>query len=256
MKKTFLSFITIIFSSLIVFADNNEDLFNACKKGDFEAVKNAVSNGANVNAADKEGHTPIGHSFFWPDIVGYLLDHGADVSNSVVLQNASTFYCEETFKLLLSKGIDINKPITIQSTVDMAATYKKLLDAENAKGKAANKYMIKAYEKLMNDAGAPKQISNTLYPFFAALGSSNKTIINELVKANADFKVQTTDGQSSIGKFVLSVRSPEMLVTYINESVKTLEGRGYKIPEWFKNLDKSKFMTPSEVYVFKRTAKK
>ncbi len=247
MKKIFTYSIVMLFTVLTAYADKNEDLFNACKQGDFEAVKSAVAQGASVNATDNEGHTPISHSFFWSEIVGYLMDNGADISNSVVLQNAGTFYCEETFKLLLAKGADINKSVTITSTVDMAATYKKLLDAEKAKGDDANETMLGVYEKMMKDAGAPQKITTTMYPFFAAIGSSNKGIINELVRVNANFNVRADDGQTSIGKFVLSVRTPEVLLSYITVSAKGLEGRGYKIPDWFTKLDNSKFMTPSEV---------
>ncbi len=247
MKKLILSIITTAIISMNVFADSNEDLFNACKKGDIEGVKSAIANGANVNATDNDGNLPISHSFFWPEIVNFLIDKGADVSNSVALLNSGTFYCEETFKLLLSKGVEINKPVILKSTVDMAAAYKKALDAENAKGKDANKALIKAYEKLMKDAGPPKQVSSTAYPFFTALGSGNKAILDEMVRVNTDFKALTEDGQSAMGKFVLSVRSPEVLVSASRESVKTLEGRGYKIPDWFINMDISKFYTPAEV---------
>ena len=157
------------------------------------------------------------------------MDNGADISNSVVLQNAGTFYCEETFKLLLAKGADINKSVTITSTVDMAATYKKLLDAEKAKGDDANETMLGVYEKMMKDAGAPQKITTTMYPFFAAIGSSNKGIINELVRVNANFNVRADDGQTSIGKFVLSVRTLEVLLSYITVSAKGLEGRDIKL---------------------------
>ena len=195
MKKIFIYSIVFLVTILTAYADKNEDLFNACKQGDFEAVKSAIAQGASVNATDNEGHPPISHSFFWPEIVGYLMDNGADISNSVVLQNAGTFYCEETFKLILSKGADINRPVTITSSVDMAATYKKLLDAEKAKGDDANETMLGVYEKMMNDAGAPKQITTILYPFFTALGSSNKVIINELVRVNVEIPAHLTAEQ-------------------------------------------------------------
>ncbi|HRD37826.1 MAG TPA: hypothetical protein PLC65_04275, partial [Bacteroidia bacterium] len=68
MKSKLWAFVFSVFA-ISVFADSNEDLFAACKQGDLDKVKKAINNGADVNAIDAEGHSPIGHSFFWPEIV-------------------------------------------------------------------------------------------------------------------------------------------------------------------------------------------
>ncbi len=60
----------------------NNALFLACKNGDLDAVRRSVADGANVNATDKDGATPL----HWAvdqgskDIVEYLVEHGADAT--------------------------------------------------------------------------------------------------------------------------------------------------------------------------------
>ena len=69
----------------------NIGLFHAAKKGKLEQVRYAVENGADVNAADEEGITPlmaaaIGDDFFEPAheghlaVVKYLVEQGANVN--------------------------------------------------------------------------------------------------------------------------------------------------------------------------------
>ena len=62
-KKNFL----LVIVTSIFFAFTNvhaqDDLFKACMQGDFEGVKSAVEAGADVNALDANGNTPIAASF-------------------------------------------------------------------------------------------------------------------------------------------------------------------------------------------------
>jgi len=245
MKNKILLLMVLSVISIKLFSDSNEDLFNACKQGDFEKVKKALSKGADVNAVDAEGHTPIGHSFFWPEIVGHLIDNGANPSVSVVMLNSCTFYCEETFKVLMAKGVNPQKSIVVGG--GKATVFNKLLDDEKAKGDAADKEKIKYYEKLIKSAGKNTPTSFTVYPFFAAIGSGNKVIVDELVKNKTNFKFIGEDGISAIGKYVQSVRTAEVYMSYIANTATALESRGYKVPDWFKKIDQSKYYTPTEV---------
>lgn len=245
MKNKVLLFVALSLFSIKVFSDSNEDLFEACKQGNLEKVKKALSKGADVNAVDAEGHTPIGHSFFWPEIVGHLLDNGADASISVVMLNSCTFYCEETFKVLMAKGVDPQKSIKVGG--GKVTVFNKLLDDEKAKGEGADKEKIKYYEKMIKSAGKNIPTTFTVYPFFAAIGSANKVIIDELVKNKVNFKFVGEDGLSSIGKFVQSVRTADVYMSYIASTATALESRGYKVPDWFRNIDQSKYYTPAEV---------
>ncbi len=64
-------------------------LFEACNELDFEKIKQAVANGANVNAIDKNGDTPICNVLdfvedyeddFLIEILDYLIEKGADIN--------------------------------------------------------------------------------------------------------------------------------------------------------------------------------
>jgi len=244
MKSKLWAFVFSVFA-ISVFADSNEDLFAACKQGDLDKVKKAINNGADVNAIDAEGHSPIGHSFFWPEIVGHLLDKGANPTGSVVMLNSCTFYCEETFKLLCSRGVDPQKPIKVGGVT--SDVFNKMAEAEKAKGKDADKAKIKYYEKLAKSVAKASPASYTVYPFFAAIGSCNKVIIDQLVSSKVNFGFVAEDGLNAIGKYVMSVRTAEVFISYIASTATALETRGYKVPEWYRAIDKGKYYTPAEV---------
>src|SRR6185436_15449372 len=88
----------------------------------------------------------ISSAFMWPEVTEYLLGKGADGNGGdfPALVNAATYYSVDVMKLLLKAGADPNKLASV--TVDLAGPMKKLLADEKAKGKQANKYMVKAYE--------------------------------------------------------------------------------------------------------------
>lgn len=103
------------------------------------------------------------------------------------------------------------------------------------KGKDADKAKIKYYEKLAKSVAKATPASYTVYPFFAAIGSCNKVIIDQLVSRKVNFGFVGEDGLSAIGKYVMSVRTAEVFILYsINPTA--LETRGYKVPEWYHLL--------------------
>ena len=53
-------------------ATSQEDLVRACQSGNFEGVKKAIADGAQVNTLDVAGNAPLAYAFFWPDIVKYF----------------------------------------------------------------------------------------------------------------------------------------------------------------------------------------
>jgi ankyrin repeat protein len=125
-------------------------LSNAVRKGNVNAVKKLLNNGASVNQADKYGGTPliIASGLGRADIVKLLLAKGANVNKANNNGNTPLYIASreghpEVVKVLLAApGIDVNKagkdgatPLIIASWKDHAEVVKLLL----SKGANINK---------------------------------------------------------------------------------------------------------------------
>ena len=57
--------------------DNDTLLHTACKNGNMKAVKHLLEIGADVNAKNNKGHTPLYYAQNNPKLAVYLIAHGA-----------------------------------------------------------------------------------------------------------------------------------------------------------------------------------
>lgn len=94
---------------------SNEEFVKAVEKGEIESVRKLLETGANVEATDKIGFTPLSHAAYNgnSEMTALLIEHGADVNNSNTLGIPPLAYaiCYGGFdvaELLLEKGADIN----------------------------------------------------------------------------------------------------------------------------------------------------
>jgi palmitoyltransferase len=92
--------------------DATRELKLAASEGDFEKVRSLVEAGVDANAADEHGSGTL--LTFHPEIVTYLLDHGAD-PNSQTNENGSSVLAGLAFvnkidcvRILLQRGADPN----------------------------------------------------------------------------------------------------------------------------------------------------
>ncbi len=113
MKSTIFAFL-LIFTCLFSWANPNDNLYKAIIKNDIDGVKKAIAAGADVNAFDKNGNTPLCTAVFSTDIMNELINAKADVNKFDAAKRinpliaAADWGMVDAIKLLLDKGADIN----------------------------------------------------------------------------------------------------------------------------------------------------
>ncbi|HQQ97876.1 MAG TPA: ankyrin repeat domain-containing protein [Cyclobacteriaceae bacterium] len=233
-KKPWL--LVLVLLSVQVLAQNNDELIKASLAGDVDKVKSLVEAGANVNYTDANGNTPVGVAYLSPEVTQYLISKGADVNGGFPsLVSASRYYSIDVMKMLLKAGADPNKPGVIK--VDMAGPVRKLLEDEKAKGKKANKTIVKIYEEQL--AKMPAGNTLTFSALQWAVGMTNcKECIQLLLDAGAktDFKSSITGG-NIIHELAFNWVPISQRANSIAANIPYLEKAGMGIPNWYRNIN-------------------
>jgi ankyrin repeat protein len=234
--------VLVLLSSTSLFSQTpNDDLIKVSLAGDVSAVKKLVESGADVNYKNAQAQTPLSVAFWHKDVIEYLLSKGADVNggDSPALVSAARFYAVDEMKTLLKAGADPNKPAVVK--VDMAAGVRKALEDEKAKGKKANKYMVKAYEDQLSKMPAGNTI--TTYPLAAAIEGTNCLECMQLL-LNAGAKTDIGNaiiGGNLIHDATFSYKSEEERNQNIQANVPYFDKAGMGTPEWYKTLNVSSY---------------
>ena len=108
--------LTTIAAVLVVgCGESPKDIWEAAKQGNLEAVKQHLADGADVNAKDKYGLTPLHHAAWQGrnEIVELLIANGADVNAKDVDGGTPLHYAawqgrNEIVELLIANGADVN----------------------------------------------------------------------------------------------------------------------------------------------------
>jgi ankyrin repeat protein len=241
-----LKLLALTFISFQLSAQDNDALIKACLAGELSSVKKNVEGGANVNFKNGSGQTPISVAYLWPNITEYLISKSADVNSGdyPALVGASRYYSLEVMKMLLKAGADVNKVAEVK--VDIAGAMRKALEDEKAKGKKANKYMVKAYQDQIDKMPASNAITFTALQ--NALDTNCKECVELLLNAGAkvDFKNSVTGG-SAIHEIASTWVSNEQRAAGIQTNIPYLEKAGLAIPEWYKNLPISTMGNMSDI---------
>jgi ankyrin repeat protein len=219
----------------------NDELIKASGGGDLLTVKKLIEGGADVNFKNAGGATPVSSACLWPEVTEYLLSKGADANGGdyPALVNAANSYSVDVMKLLLKAGADPNKIAEVK--VDLAAGVRKALEDEKAKGKQANKYMVKAYEDQLK-----KMPPGNAMKFSALSNALTNTNCEECVEillnagAKTDFKNAVTGG-NSVHDVAFNWQPVEARMTRIKAIIDYYEKAAIPVPEWYRNLDVSTF---------------
>ena len=227
----------LLFFTLYSFAQDNDALIKACSAGDLTGVKTNVDGGANVNFKNAGGATPVSSAFMWPEVTEYLLGKGADPNGGdyPALIQAAYFYSVDVMKLLLKAGANPNKVAEVK--VDLAAGVRKALEEEKAKGKKANKYMVKAYEDQLK--AMPPGNTMTFTALGQAIAYTNcEECIELLLNAGAktDFKSPITGG-NAVHEVAFNWVSAEAYIARHKGIVDYYDKASLPVPDWYRNLD-------------------
>ena len=225
-------------SSVILLAQTpNDDLIKASYGAPLGTVKTLVEGGADVNYKNAQGQTPISLSYFSPEITEYLLSKGADPNGGDYpsLVTAPRYYSVDVMKLLLKAGADPNKAGVIK--VDQAAGVQKLLDDEKAKGKKANKAIVKAYQDMLDKM--PKGNTMTFTALQNTVGYTNcKECVELLLNAGAKTDFKSTNGGGNLLHEIATAYAPlDQRAAAVVATGPALEKYGFLIPDWYKELN-------------------
>jgi ankyrin repeat protein len=92
--------IVAVFLSAVSFMVAAQDIFQAARGGNVEAIKSAIEKGESVNASDARGFTPLILAVYndQPTAVDFLLKHGASVAQADGSGNTALMGAERSFK--------------------------------------------------------------------------------------------------------------------------------------------------------------
>lgn len=156
--------------------------------GDAETLKILITLGADVNAADKDGLTPIMLAAWrpYPDAVNTLLDAGADLGintkNGELLLDLAARGLEKLFSRMIENGANLSGPYQNGGT---------LLHS------AAGGSSLKIVETLVNKGFDPNKKDRFGWaPLHIAVEQGQKEIISFLLKKGADINARNILGET------------------------------------------------------------
>lgn len=236
--KTMKLIVFLIWSSVICSGQTpNDDLISASSRGELAKVKSLTEGGADVNFKNDKGATPVSSAYLWPEVTEYLLSKGGDANggNYPALLNAASFYSVDVMKILLKAGADPNRAGEIK--VDVGAPVRKLLEDEKAKGKKANKQVIKIYEDQL--AKLPADNIMRYYALGNVLINTNcEECMEVLLAAGAKTEFTgTITGGNAIHEIAISWQAAEARVARVKAIIDYYEKNMIPVPEWYKNMD-------------------
>ncbi len=246
MKRIIIMLFGVLITCMVT-AQDNDAVIKAAFGGDFETVKKNVEGGSNVNYTNALGQTAISVAYLWPEITSYLISKGADVNSGSypALVAAPRYYAVEVMRLLLQAGADPNKVAEVK--VDVAAPVRKMLEEEKAKGKKANKYLVKAYEDQLAKMGNPQAL------IFSAIQNTvtytNCTeCLTMLLNAGAkpEYKSALTGG-NLLHEIAMTYLPADERNANIQAGIPYFEKAGMGVPEWYRNLDVTGYGNPFDM---------
>jgi len=191
-----------------------DQLFEACKKGDLAKVKELIREGVDVNAKDKDGRTAL-HRVKNIEMAEILIENQADVNSKdrhgcVPLHYVAYGRDDETVRLLVKSGADVNaktkRGITPLHYASKGGSLKvfKLLIAEGASAKNGKESL------LLSAVGSDKDSADLAEylieqgickdglerGLFKAVKAGNIRTVTLLIRKNVDVNAKNSEGRT------------------------------------------------------------
>ncbi|HEV3025836.1 MAG TPA: ankyrin repeat domain-containing protein, partial [Pirellulales bacterium] len=186
------------------------ELVTAIRNADTQVVRNLLDNGADVNARDAEGNTPLILASFYasPECVGLLLENGADVNTAskagaTALIRAATSY--EKTRLLVAAGANVRVRTALGNT--------PLILAARRAGNSRTVQLL-----LEHGANATERNDAGISPVLAAAGSGDLETMRLLLDAGAKADDFPTSNQPRAADGAAGMRTPLMWAAYYNDA--------------------------------------
>ncbi len=199
-----------------------EDLIKASREGDWDAVRQIIDSGVDVNAQGSHGNTALVSSFAFGDhfeLVRYLISVGANVDYTGMEEGSPLMLAAfggktEHMKLFLEAGADVNlaMPGGGETALHDAAVAghsgaaKLLIDAGADVNKAANS---NATTSMFTDR---KLMGETPLHFAAAFGDAE--MISAMLDAGADKSISTSEDKLAVD-YAMENNRPEDIIEMI-----------------------------------------
>lgn len=250
----------LLFPVLFVAADINEDLIEAAKNGETKIIESLLAQGAEVNAKNNLGWTPLMFATVngYADSVRSLLQAGADLNvkdpltgGTVLLLGVARGH-SDVVRVLLEGGADPNLEIEDGSTALMAAAFmgnaemaQTLLDAgadvnvENKEGKTAWMLATEMGQtdvvQLLEEAGAKRDPS--IKP------SVDPSVAKQL---QAEHEARMRRGRQELDELATRIKASEELLALMRENqvsaqeaIRTLNTALFRYRETYKGFPAS-----------------
>jgi ankyrin repeat protein len=186
------------------------DLITAIRDADAQAVRKLIDNGADVNARDAEGNTPLILASFYasPKCVGLLLEKGADANAAnkagvTALIRAATNY--EKTRLLVDAGAKVRV-----RTADLGNT-PLILAARRAGNSRTVKLLIE------RGANATERDKAGISPIISGAASSDLDTVQLLLDAGAKADDFPRSNDPRATDLAAGIRTPLMWAAYHND---------------------------------------
>jgi cytohesin len=217
-----IAFGTLLFAIVMVCAARaddalNQQLFAAVKAGDKATVEALIAKGADVNAKDKYGQTPL-YIAGTSDVADLLIDHGAlinakDSYDRTPLHITAWSGKKDVAELLIAKGADVNArdkggqtPLYLAGTKEMAELLVMKGANVNARDMSGNTPLLGTASghldivELLIAKGADVNLINEYSGtvLHSAAGNGNKDVVELLIAKGLDVNAKDKGGRTPL----------------------------------------------------------